>query len=103
MAFSQASAIRPAGEGRFEIDVSPREGDPGPAGADRSEFLVDRSVDPKEDVNLVARESAAAQRMRELLDAHLADEPAPDVLREDIRIDPEIERRLRAMGYLQDQ
>jgi arylsulfatase A-like enzyme len=70
---------------------------------DRSEFLFDRSVDPKEDVNLLERENTAAQRMREVLDAHLADAPAPDVLREDIRIDPEIERRLRAMGYLQDQ
>jgi arylsulfatase A-like enzyme len=69
---------------------------------DRSEFLYDRSVDPREDVNLIQRERTAAQRMRALLDAHLASEHAEDVLREDIRIDPEIERRLRAMGYLQE-
>jgi arylsulfatase A-like enzyme len=68
---------------------------------DRSEFLFNRSVDPREDVNLIAHEDRATQRMRELLDAHLAEEPASAVLRENIRIDPEIERRLWAMGYLQ--
>ncbi len=70
---------------------------------DRSEFLFDRGVDPKEDVNLIGREPGAARRMREVLDSHLASAPASEALREDIRIDPEIERRLRAMGYLQDQ
>jgi arylsulfatase A-like enzyme len=69
--------------------------------SDRSEFLFDRSVDPGENVNLIARESSAAGRMREALDAHLEAEPTSDVLRRDIRIDPEIEQRLRAMGYLQ--
>jgi arylsulfatase A-like enzyme len=67
------------------------------------EFLFDRSVDPGENVNLVEREGDAARRMRERLDAHLAKQPSTDVLRRDIRIDPEIEKRLRAMGYLQDQ
>ncbi len=81
------------GEWTYARNVAP---DP-----DRSEFLFDRRVDPRENVNLIARESSSAARMRERLDRHLAREPAADVRREDVRIDPEIERRLRAMGYLQ--
>ncbi len=68
---------------------------------DRSEFLFDRRVDPAENVNLIARETDPARRMRQKLQRHLEQQPASDVLRQDVRIDPEIERRLRAMGYLQ--
>lgn len=68
-----------------------------------AEFLFDRRVDPDEDVNLIGLEPDEAGRMRAVLDAHLEREASTDVLRQDIRIDPAIEQRLRAMGYLQDE
>ena len=71
------------------------EPDPNPG-----EFLFDRSVDPGENVNLLEREPEQAERMREALDTHLAAEPSEDVLETDVRIDPAIANRLRAMGYL---
>ncbi len=67
----------------------------------RAEFLFDRAIDPGENVNLIEREPEAARRMRALLDAHLEREPGAGVRETDIRIDPSIEQRLRAMGYLQ--
>ncbi len=72
----------------------------GRAVAPGAEFLFDRSVDPGENVNLVAREPAAAARLRRLLDRHLA-ETSTGVVEKDVRIDPGIADRLRAMGYLQ--
>ena len=66
----------------------------------REEFLFDRSIDPDENVNLVAIETAEAERMRALLDAYLASEPLAETARSDVRIDPQIERNLRALGYL---
>ncbi len=65
-----------------------------------AEFLFDRSVDPGENVNLVTRERAQAERMRELLDRHLAQEEA-GIVERGVRIEPGIAERLRAMGYLQ--
>jgi arylsulfatase A-like enzyme len=63
------------------------------------EYLFDRSVDPGENVNLIARETEQAERMRAKLDAHL-EEGADGVVERDVRIDPGIAERLRAMGYL---
>jgi arylsulfatase A-like enzyme len=65
-----------------------------------AELLYDRRVDPGENVNLVEREPAEAARMRALLEQHLAAGSA-GVLERDVRIDPEIAERLRAVGYLQ--
>ncbi len=65
-----------------------------------AEFLFDRRVDPGENVNLIAREPAQTERMRELLDRHLTQEGA-GVVERGVRIDPGIADRLRAMGYLQ--
>ena len=45
------------------------------------------------------REAAEAERMRALLDAHLAEE-REGVVESGVRIDPGIADRLRAMGYL---
>ena len=59
-----------------------------------------RAVDPGENVNLVELEAAAAERLRQELDAHLAAGSDEDVLETDVRIDPGIADRLRAMGYL---
>jgi arylsulfatase A-like enzyme len=64
-----------------------------------AEYLFDRRVDPGENVNLIARETAEAERLRELLDAYLAAGDA-GVVEEGVRIDPGIAGRLRAMGYL---
>jgi choline-sulfatase len=64
-----------------------------------AEFLFDRSVDPGENVNLIEREPAQAERMREQLDRYLAAESA-GVKERGVRIDPSIAERLRAMGYL---
>jgi hypothetical protein len=65
------------------------------------EFLFDRSVDPGENVNLIEREPEQAKRMRELLDVQTQAQPRPGTLQRDVRIDPQIAERLRAMGYLQ--
>ena len=67
---------------------------------DPGELLFDRAVDPGENVNLIGREPAQAERMRRLLDHHLAEETAEGVLDSDVRIDPGIAQRLRALGYL---
>jgi hypothetical protein len=64
-----------------------------------AEYLFDRRVDPGENVNLVTRETAEAERLRELLNAYLAEGDA-GVVEEGVRIDPGIAGRLRAMGYL---
>jgi arylsulfatase A-like enzyme len=63
------------------------------------EYLFDRRVDPGENVNLIDLGSREVERMRSLLEQHLAREPA-DVREGGVRIDPSIEERLRAMGYL---
>ncbi len=70
--------------------------DPKPA-----EFLYDSRVDPGENVNLIELEPAEAERMRALLDAYLAREPREGVLQSDVRIDPGIAQKLRALGYMQ--
>jgi arylsulfatase A-like enzyme len=72
------------------------EPDPNPA-----EFLFDRRVDPGENVNLIGREPTQAARMRTFMDEYLSRERATHVLARDVRIDPSIAQRLRAMGYLQ--
>ncbi len=71
----------------------------GKAVAPGAEFLFDRRIDPGENVNLVALEPEAAARMRDALASHQAAEPA-GVVERDVRIDPGIAERLRAMGYL---
>jgi len=68
---------------------------------ERREFLFERELDPLEDANLVDLEPAAAERMRAVLDAHLAAEARADTRAADVRIDPTIAERLRAVGYLQ--
>ena len=64
------------------------------------EFLFDRSVDPGENVDLIHLEPEQAGRMRQMMDSHLEAKTVPGVLLQDVRIDPEIAERLRAMGYL---
>lgn len=64
-----------------------------------AEFLFDRRVDPGENVNLMTREAAKAERMRTRMDAHLAVRSG-SVVEKGVRIDPSISERLRAMGYL---
>ena len=65
------------------------------------EFLFDRGVDPLEDANLLDLEPAAAERMRAVLDSHLATGARPGTRATDVRIEPGIAEALRAMGYLQ--
>jgi arylsulfatase A-like enzyme len=67
---------------------------------DGREYLFDRRVDPDENVNLLSLEPEQALRMRGLLDAYLASEPRPDTVESDVRIDPTIADKLRALGYL---
>lgn len=69
--------------------------------ADARERLFDLEWDPDEDANLVEFEPAAATRMRGVLDGHLEVEPRAGVSRGDVRIDPAIAERLRAVGYLE--
>ena len=72
-----------------------------PPDESEAEFLFDRSVDPGENVNLIELEPGAAREMRELLDEKLAEGAVGGVREQDVRIDPAIADRLRAMGYLQ--
>ena len=69
--------------------------------ANPGELLFDRSVDPGENVNLIEREPVQAARMRALLEHHREGGAVEGVLETDVRIDPGIAQRLRAMGYLQ--
>jgi arylsulfatase A-like enzyme len=64
-----------------------------------AEYLFDHRVDPGENVNLVARETEQAGRLRQLLDGQRAAGEA-GVVERGVRIDPGIADRLRAMGYL---
>jgi hypothetical protein len=52
-------------------------------------------------VNLIEIEPDAADRLRHLLDAQQRRTPLPGAVRSDIRIDPQIADKLRALGYLQ--
>ena len=103
--FPDASVQTTVSDGAWTYarNARPPEGDEkayeGRAVAPGAEYLFDRRVDPGENVNLVARESADAARMRRLLDAHLSEE-GDGVVEKGVRIDPSIADRLRAMGYL---
>jgi arylsulfatase A-like enzyme len=68
---------------------------------ERKEFLFDRALDPLEDANLIDLETAAAARMRVVLDAHLSVEARADARAANVRIDPRIAEQLRALGYFQ--
>jgi arylsulfatase A-like enzyme len=81
------------GDWTFARNVDP---DPKPG-----EFLFDRTVDPVENVNLIEIEKKQAERMRALLDSHLSEKTMEEVLDSDVVIDPDIEKRLRALGYLE--
>jgi len=69
-------------------------------GEDGEARLYDRSVDPDEHVDLAAIEPEVRERLAAKLDAHLARAPRAGVADEDLRIDPELARRLRALGYV---
>jgi arylsulfatase A-like enzyme len=72
------------------VDLDPR----------RSEFLFDPRVHPDEQVNLIEHELQQKARLRLLLEQHRRPPPR-DVRARDVRIDPAIAERLRAMGYLE--
>jgi arylsulfatase A-like enzyme/Flp pilus assembly protein TadD len=65
------------------------------------EHLFDLRVDPDEEVNLIEIEPDEADRLRPLLDAYQRRTPLPGAVRSEIRIDPQIADKLRALGYLQ--
>ena len=65
------------------------------------EYLFDRQLDPGEDVDLVDIEPAEADRMRAVLDAHLASESIAETLESGVRISPMISERLKVLGYLE--
>jgi hypothetical protein len=103
--FPDASVQTAVSDGTWTYarNAAPPDGDPeayeGKAVSPGKEFLFDRGVDPGENANLIAREPGEAERMRTLLDAHLARDTR-GVVEKGVRIDPEIAERLRAMGYL---
>lgn len=70
-------------------------------GTPRRDRLFDREVDPGEYIDVSASEPDEAERMREILEAGLSRKPSKDVRETNVRIDPGIADRLRAMGYLQ--
>jgi hypothetical protein len=65
------------------------------------EYLFDRRLDPRENVNLVDIEQGEAERMRAVLETHLASETIAETLESGVRISPEINERLKALGYLE--
>lgn len=65
------------------------------------EHLFDLAVDPREDANILDLEPDRADHMRKLLDTHERAGARAGVNREEVRIDPKIAERLRAVGYLQ--
>jgi choline-sulfatase len=103
--FPDASVQTAVSDGAWTYarNATPPEDDPeayeGKAIAPGAEYLFDRRVDPAENANLVERELDAAERMRAMLDKHLA-ERDDGVVEKGVRIDPSIAERLRAMGYL---
>jgi arylsulfatase A-like enzyme len=68
---------------------------------DQEERLFDLAVDPREDANLTDLEPDRAEPMRQMLDAHEQVGARAGVKRKEVRIDPAIAERLRAVGYLQ--
>jgi arylsulfatase A-like enzyme len=72
-----------------------------PPDPDSSEYLFDRALDPDEQVNLILLEKSHALRLESLLREHRESTPAPGVRAPNVRIDPAIAERLRAMGYLE--
>ncbi len=71
------------------------------SGAPRpGELLFDRAVDPDENVNLREIEPLRADRLRARLEAHLRRPPRPDTAERDVRIEPALAEKLRALGYL---
>jgi arylsulfatase A-like enzyme len=65
------------------------------------EYLFDLSLDPNEDANLLEFEPEVAARMRETLDAHQAVGVRDGTSEQDVRIDPNVAERLKAVGYFQ--
>ncbi|MEM7408809.1 MAG: sulfatase-like hydrolase/transferase [Myxococcota bacterium] len=70
------------------------------ADAPGAEYLFDRRVDPGENLNLAEREPEQRDALRAGFADHQRTHQAQDVRAEDVRIDPAIAERLRAMGYL---
>ena len=70
-----------------------RRDDPG------DELLFDRRVDPQEKVNLIGLDPQQADRMRALLDGYLARAPDRGSVDAQVRIDPRLAEKLRALGY----
>ena len=64
------------------------------------ELLFDRALDAGENVNLIDLEPEQAHRMRERMDDYLAGRRDEEALETEVRIDPGIAGRLRALGYL---
>jgi choline-sulfatase len=63
------------------------------------ERLFDRSVDPGENVDLAEIEPERAQSLRARLDSHLAEPAAPGSVESNVRINPGLAEKLRALGY----
>ncbi len=67
---------------------------------DGVERLYDRSIDPDEHVDLAGMEAPARARLAAKLDAHLDRTARTGVAESGVRIDPDLARRLRALGYV---
>ena len=63
------------------------------------EWLFDRRIDPDENVDLSALEPKRAAALRAQLDAGFGKAPAAGAVRPEVRIDPALAERLRALGY----
>ena len=67
--------------------------------ADGRERLYDRRVDPEENVDLAGIETGARERLAAELREHRSRAPLAGAAASGLRIDPELARRLRALGY----
>jgi arylsulfatase A-like enzyme len=96
--FPDASLQKAVSDGEWTFARNwDEEGNPG------RELLFDRRVDPQEDVDLIDVEPESAARIRAIFDAHLAAPNRHEAREADVRIDPRLAEKLKALGYAEDE
>ncbi len=65
------------------------------------EFLFDRTLDPDESSNIASERTQVIRRFRELADSHRRSVAAQEPKVEPFEVDPAVEEKLRALGYVE--
>lgn len=66
-------------------------------------FLFDIEVDPQQNVNLYELEPKQVERLSKQLEQHLANVPDTGAVEHQVRIRPDLRRRLEALGYVAEE